>query len=139
MEYYDALGKGTAAGINRMRPGIITSEIYEVTMNAVKEAGIPHYNRHHVGHGIGIEVYDPPLVTPTADTIIEEDEVGRKLSYFRVNVETDKNYIEFQGEKLPIIPGMEVSVSILKRKKTILEYILKPLIKAKQKALTEIF
>jgi Xaa-Pro aminopeptidase len=28
-----------------------------------------------VGHGIGIEVYDPPLVTPTADTVIEKNMV----------------------------------------------------------------
>jgi len=75
IDYYEALGKGTAAGINIMKPGINASEIYNVTMNAVREAGIPHYNRHHVGHGIGIEVYDPPLVTPTADTLIEENMV----------------------------------------------------------------
>jgi Xaa-Pro aminopeptidase len=75
LEYYNALRIGTAAGIDRMRPGVLASDIYEITMNAVKEAGIPHYSRHHVGHGIGIEVYDPPLVTPTADTILEENMV----------------------------------------------------------------
>lgn len=75
LEYFDALRKGTAAGIDRMRPGVLASEVYEITMNAVKEAGIPHYSRHHVGHGIGIEVYDPPLVTPAADTMLEENMV----------------------------------------------------------------
>ncbi len=75
LEYFDAVRRGTEAGINIMKPGVLASEVYEETMKAVKEAGIPHYTRHHVGHGIGIEVYDPPLVTPTAHTALEENMV----------------------------------------------------------------
>ncbi len=73
LDYFNAIRKGTEAGINIMKPGVLASQVYEATMMAVKEAGIPHYTRHHVGHGIGIEVYDPPLVTPTADTPLEEN------------------------------------------------------------------
>ncbi len=75
LAYFDAVRKGTAAGIDMMKPGVLASEVYDVTMRGVKEAGIPHYTRHHVGHGIGIEVYDPPLVTPAADTVLEENMV----------------------------------------------------------------
>jgi Xaa-Pro dipeptidase len=74
-EYYDAIRKGTEAGINMMKPGIVASDIFKVVMEAAQENGIPHYQRHHVGHGIGIEVYDPPLVTPTANVALEENMV----------------------------------------------------------------
>jgi len=73
LEYYDAIRKGTEAGINFMKPGVLASDVYKVVMEAVHNNGIPHYQRHHVGHGIGIEVYDPPLVTPTADVVLEEN------------------------------------------------------------------
>jgi Xaa-Pro aminopeptidase len=73
LEYFNAIRKGTEAGINVMKPGVLASQVYEATMKAVKDNGIPHYQRHFVGHGIGIEVYDPPLVTPTADTALEEN------------------------------------------------------------------
>ncbi|MBU8847906.1 MAG: Xaa-Pro peptidase family protein [Desulfobacterales bacterium] len=73
LEYYDAVRKGTDAGIKFMRPGVVASDVYKVVMEAVHNNGIPHYQRHHVGHGIGIEVYDPPLVTPTADVVLEEN------------------------------------------------------------------
>jgi adhesin transport system membrane fusion protein len=39
---------------------------------------------------------------------------------------------------LPIFPGMIAQVDILTGKKTILNYILKPILKAKQVALTEV-
>jgi Xaa-Pro aminopeptidase len=73
LEYYDAVRKGTDAGIKFMKPGVVASDVYKVVMEAVHNNGIPHYQRHHVGHGIGIEVYDPPLVTPTAEVVLEEN------------------------------------------------------------------
>ena len=41
------------------------------------------------------------------------------------------------GEGLPIIPGMMADVDILTGKKTILSYLLKPVLRAKANALTE--
>jgi adhesin transport system membrane fusion protein len=41
------------------------------------------------------------------------------------------------GENLPIIPGMMADVDILTGKKTILSYLLKPVLRAKANALTE--
>ncbi|HIJ83709.1 MAG TPA: HlyD family type I secretion periplasmic adaptor subunit, partial [Magnetococcales bacterium] len=41
------------------------------------------------------------------------------------------------GEKLPIIPGMTASVELLTGKKSILDYLLKPLWRAKNRAMRE--
>lgn len=69
----------------------------------------------------------------SADT--SQDEDGR--SYYEVWIRTDKAYLEKDGKKLQIIPGMQASVSILTGKKTVLDYLLKPVLKAKEKALKE--
>ncbi len=69
----------------------------------------------------------------SADTI--EDKRGD--FYYLVKVRTHKNAITYQNERLPIIPGMVTTVDILTGKKTVLDYILKPILKARQNALRE--
>ena len=65
-----------------------------------------------------------------ADTIMDED--GNP--YYEVNVRTGEPSF---GQDKPIIPGMTVEVDILTGKKTILEYLMKPVLRAKQYSLSE--
>jgi Xaa-Pro dipeptidase len=67
-EIYGALEAGEQAGIAAVRPGARPSQIFDAALNAVKEHGMPAYRRHHVGHGIGIEIYDPPLIQPATSS-----------------------------------------------------------------------
>ena len=69
----------------------------------------------------------------SADTIEEDN--GE--SFYKVKLRTKKNAINYQGEELPIIPGMTASIDILTGKKSILNYLLKPILRSKQNALRE--
>lgn len=69
----------------------------------------------------------------SADTIT--DKKGR--SFYKVYIKTDKNYLNYRNHHLKIKVGMTASVDILTGKKTVLDYILKPILKAKQNALRE--
>ncbi|MDT8444289.1 MAG: HlyD family type I secretion periplasmic adaptor subunit, partial [Desulfuromonadales bacterium] len=60
----------------------------------------------------------------SADTIEEDN--GE--SFFKVKLRTQKNAISYRGEDLPIIPGMTASVDILTGKKSVLAYLLKPIL-----------
>ena len=73
------------------------------------------------------------LESISADTI--EDKRGEH--FYLVKVRTQKNAIVYHNEFLPIIPGMVVTADILIGKKTVLDYLLKPILKAKQNALRE--
>jgi adhesin transport system membrane fusion protein len=73
------------------------------------------------------------LESISADTI--EDKRGNY--YYLVKVRTRKTSIVYHNEALPIIPGMMVTADILIGKKTVLDYLLKPILKAKQNALRE--
>ncbi len=77
---------------------------------------------------------DAELEHISADTIINEED---KKSYYLIRLKTNKNYLERNGEKLNIISGMTADVDILTGKKTVLDYMLKPILKAKERALTE--
>jgi adhesin transport system membrane fusion protein len=74
------------------------------------------------------------VVHISADSIVNKN--GE--SFYLVRVKTKTNDLGKQGELLPIFPGMIAQVDILTGKKTILNYILKPILKAKQVALTEV-
>lgn len=41
-------------------------------MRVVQREGIPHYRRDHVGHGIGLDGYDAPTLSPSSREVIEE-------------------------------------------------------------------
>jgi Xaa-Pro aminopeptidase len=69
--YYDAARDGEIAAIAAMKPGVPVSRIFETAMRITRERGIPHYQRHHVGHGIGLEPYDPPTINATTETALE--------------------------------------------------------------------
>ena len=69
----------------------------------------------------------------SADT--STDEKGN--SYYEVSVRTDRNYLEDTRKILPIMPGMTASVDILTGKKSVLTYLLKPILRARERALRE--
>ena len=76
------------------------------------------------------------IIEISADSIVDEKSKDQK-SYYKVVIRTDKNYLEKDGKKLSIIPGMIASVDIVTGKKTILDFVLKPILKTKQGALHE--
>jgi len=76
---------------------------------------------------------DARLEHISADSITDE----KGYSYYLVRLRTNKNYLGPESDPLPIIPGMVASVDILTGKKTILAYLLKPVLRAKYMALRE--
>ncbi|RUR16002.1 HlyD family type I secretion periplasmic adaptor subunit [Legionella sp. km535] len=72
----------------------------------------------------------------SADTIIDEND-KKNESYYVIRVRTYKNHLGTNQKPLPIIPGMMATVDILTGQKSVLQYLLKPIIKAKQSALRE--
>ena len=76
---------------------------------------------------------DAELESVGADSITDD----KGNSYFLVRLRTDKNYLGTAQHPLPIMPGMVTTVDILTGKKTVLSYILKPVLKARYMALRE--
>jgi len=76
---------------------------------------------------------DAKLETISADTIIDEN----GDPFFEIRVRTTQNFIDSRDGPLKIIPGMTAEVDVLTGKKTVLDYLLKPLIKARKSALRE--
>jgi adhesin transport system membrane fusion protein len=71
----------------------------------------------------------------SADTIEDEQQKGE--TFYRIRLRTDRAYLGTEQEPLPIIPGMTASVDILTGEKTVLDYLLKPILKVRERALRE--
>ena len=69
----------------------------------------------------------------SADTITND----RDESFYKIYVRTDKNFLGTDNEPLIIIPGMLTTVDILTGEKTVMDYLLKAILKAKYTALRE--
>ncbi|RUU13635.1 HlyD family type I secretion periplasmic adaptor subunit [Mesorhizobium sp. USDA-HM6] len=70
----------------------------------------------------------------TADSLVDQ-KTGEP--YYQVRVATEKSTLQRNGKSYSIIPGMICSVDIKTGRKTILNYLLKPINKARQEAMSE--
>ena len=125
-----------------VRPGDDLVEIVPLEDSLLVEARIRPADRAELFPGqeatVKVTAYDfsiygglkATLVDISADTILDEE--GK--SFYRIRLRTERNNL---GENQPIIPGMTTSVDILTGQKTVLNYLMKPILKARENALRE--
>ncbi|WP_122584123.1 HlyD family type I secretion periplasmic adaptor subunit [Pseudomonas viridiflava] len=68
-----------------------------------------------------------------ADTITDD----KDNSFYLIQVRTDSNHLGSDSRPLLIIPGMIATVDIITGEKSVLDYLLKPVLKARSEALRE--
>ncbi|MDB2562564.1 HlyD family type I secretion periplasmic adaptor subunit [Sulfurimonas sp.] len=73
------------------------------------------------------------VVKISPDTITDKKE----NTFYMINVETEKNHLGTVENPLNITPGMMASVDIVTGKKTVMQYMLKPILKSKQYVFSE--
>jgi adhesin transport system membrane fusion protein len=76
---------------------------------------------------------DGKVVLISADTIKDE----KDNTFYTVRIKTNKNFLGSEKKPLKIIPGMTVNVDIITGQKSVLDYILKPILKTKQYTFSE--
>lgn len=73
-------------------------------------------------------------VTLVAPDVTEE---GEDEPYFQVQIQTDKTYLGQREGDLPITPGMQATVDIKTGTKTVIDFLIKPVLKMKAEAFRE--
>jgi len=70
--HYAAVREAQQLGIEKLRPGMLASELYEI-MQASMRKGLknPSFVRTNYGHGIGRDVYDVPTIAASDHTPLE--------------------------------------------------------------------
>lgn len=68
---YEAVLQANQAGRAAVRPGVAAQEIDRVTRDVLNAAGLGEHFIHRTGHGIGIDVHEPPWIMAGNETLLE--------------------------------------------------------------------
>lgn len=60
---WNLLSDGVEAAIGLVRPGASPADLHRAAMAPLASSGLENHQRFHCGHGIGISIYDPPIIT----------------------------------------------------------------------------
>ena len=90
---------------------------------------------------VKVSAYDFAIYGSLAGEVVhisaDTTEDKKENAFYTIHIKTDKTYLGTEAKPLKIIPGMMVNVDILTGKKSVMDYILKPILKAKQYTFTE--
>lgn len=128
-----------------IKPGEPILEIVPTGENLVIQSKLNPTDRGYVTEGqralVKISTYDFARYGGLEGTVIQlapdttTDENGQP--YFRVIVQTDKNYLGEEEGSLPIVPGMQATVDIHTGKKSVMDYLIRPILKLRHEAFRE--
>lgn len=68
---YAAILAGEQAQFELARPGVAAQDVFARAVEVTERAGLAPYRRHHCGHGIGLEVYEAPIIRPDTPAVLE--------------------------------------------------------------------
>ena len=61
---FEAILAGLEAGLDTVKPRAGGGDVFEAAVTAARKAGLPRFDRHHVGYGIGLEPAEAPRLAP---------------------------------------------------------------------------
>lgn len=129
-----------------IQPGEIIMEIVPESQNLIIEAKL---NPNDIGFVkrdqqalVKVDTYDysrygglkGKVISVSADSLYDKQ---RQQNYFLVKIRTDKNYLGTDVNNFPITSGMQVTVDIKTGEKSVMAYLLKPVIKLKDESFRE--
>ncbi len=54
------------------KPGVMAKEVDAAARGVITEAGYGDYFVHRTGHGLGIDIHEPPYITATSEVVLDE-------------------------------------------------------------------
>ncbi|BBA37409.1 secretion protein [Methylocaldum marinum] len=125
-----------------IQPGEPIMEVTPIMDQLLVEAKVKPRDVAFLAHGmparVKITAYDYTIygelsakLKQISEDTIEEDTPRGKESYYQIQVLTDLAFLRYGDEILPIRPGMVAEVDVLTGKRTVLNYLLRPLLKAR--------
>jgi len=68
---YDIVYRAQTAAVRQIRPGQSTRSVDDAARRIIKRAGYGKNFGHGTGHGVGLEVHQPPSLSPRVDSKLE--------------------------------------------------------------------
>ena len=64
--------RAVQAALSAARPGVMAKDVDAAARNVITEAGYGEFFVHRTGHGLGIDIHEPPYITATSEVVLDE-------------------------------------------------------------------
>ncbi|MFT7508728.1 MAG: Xaa-Pro dipeptidase [Sulfitobacter sp.] len=71
----DVVEQAVQAALAVVRPGVVARDIDAAARGVIEAAGYGEYFVHRTGHGLGIDIHEPPYITATSGSVLHEGHV----------------------------------------------------------------
>ena len=72
---YDAVKLAHEKALEAIKPQVVASEVDRAARRVVEEAGFGEFFVHNLGHGVGLEVHEAPILSPDSKDILAEGNI----------------------------------------------------------------
>jgi Xaa-Pro aminopeptidase len=70
--FFDAVAEAQRAGVERLRPGATAHSIFEACLEVLIKRGLKeHATLERVGHGVGLDMHEPPSLARSSEVIVQ--------------------------------------------------------------------
>jgi len=71
-EIHAIVERAVQAALAAAKPGVRARDVDAAARTVITEAGYGKFFTHRTGHGMGIDGHEPPYITATSETVLEE-------------------------------------------------------------------
>ena len=72
VEIHAIVERAVQAALAAAKPGVRAREVDAAARDVITAAGYGEYFVHRTGHGLGIDIHEPPYITSTSETVLDE-------------------------------------------------------------------
>jgi Xaa-Pro aminopeptidase len=70
-EVHDVVFRAQREAIAAVRPGALSGEVDAAARKVITDAGYGSYFTHSIGHGIGLQIHEAPLMRPASEIVLQ--------------------------------------------------------------------
>lgn len=72
LQVYETVREAHDLAIEAVRPGVSCRELDAIARDFIKKQGFGDYFGHGLGHGVGLDIHEKPVLSPRSDAVVEE-------------------------------------------------------------------
>ena len=72
LKVHGIVEQAVQAAMAAAKPGVMAKEVDAAARGVITEAGYGDYFVHRTGHGLGIDIHEPPYITATSEVVLDE-------------------------------------------------------------------
>jgi len=72
LEIHTIVERAVQAALSAAKPGVMAKDVDDAARGVITEAGYGEFFVHRTGHGLGIDIHEPPYITATSEVVLDE-------------------------------------------------------------------